>query len=111
MSNEGCWVQDFSQNELICACNHLTDFIGFVEAGYSPLLKSNYNAFTALPTLKFHSLSSNTGLILSYIYFGTYLAFLLVGSSVLKKKNKTEEKLALLFLELNLPTISKYEED
>ena len=91
MSNEGCWVQDFSPTELICASNHLTDFSGFVEAGYTPLLKSNYVAFTVIPTLSSGSLYSNTGFHITSIYFGSYLLFVLLGCCRERKKKEREE--------------------
>ena len=49
-------MSDFSRDELVCECNHMTDFIAFVEASYSPLFESNYIAFTVLPTLTWEAL-------------------------------------------------------
>ena len=48
LSDEGCTVEQFTSKEVVCACNHLTDFVVFVKGSYEPLLNSNYNVFTGL---------------------------------------------------------------
>ena len=95
---------------MVCGCKHLTDFMAFVQASYSPLLKFNYMAFTVLPSLTWHSLSSNTGFFVCLTYFGTFLLFLLTGSCTEKRKSD-EANLELLIEELNIPRLSKYSQE
>lgn len=107
MSGEGCWVSDFTRTQLICACNHLTDFSGFVEASYTPLLESNYKAITVIPNLTWKKLVYNVGSYISLVYFASYFFFILTRCCRKGFQNHTKI-LKLLESELDLPHSSKY---
>lgn len=81
--------------------------MAFVEASYSPLLESNYMAFSVIPTLTADSISSNLGVYVTLIYFGSFVLFLLTGCCNEEKKTQ-QRNLELLTQELDIEKRSKY---
>ena len=97
LSEEGCLVDHFTPLVIVCACNHLTDFVVFAKGSYEPLLNSNYHAFTALNGATSPSLKTNRGVWLSCVLVGS-MALFLICSELTSYKSTTKERYALISL-------------
>lgn len=81
--------------------------MAFIEASYSPLLESNYMAFSALSSITWTKLSSNLGFYLTIVYFGSFL-LLIVALKQIFRENKERGSQSNLLSELQIEAISKY---
>ena len=78
ISSQGCSVIEVTPSSIKCGCNHMTDFMVFLETGLAVVRETNYDVFLALTQLTLSNLRYNIGF---YFLAATGVSILFFGLS------------------------------
>lgn len=75
----GCTLVGVTRTEMTCACDHMTDFMGFLKTGLDVIKEGNYNALLAITKLNARNLRHNLGLFFALGVVGSFFLLLIIS--------------------------------
>lgn len=107
----GCELVGVNQTHITCACDHMTDFMGFLKTGWDVIKDANYNALFAITQLNLKNLLRNLGFFFALGIVGSFMLLLVAALALDHFKLKTHffDK---LYLSVNqIPSLDSRQED
>ncbi len=82
LSSQGCTFVSVSFAEVLCYCEHATDFMSFLKTGKEVLVSANHSVFSVLWEMKGSDLLDNMGVYFVFSYWIIYISLAVLFSQI-----------------------------